>query len=113
MSRNNQFLAGPLTPAVLYILLALRSGEHHGYEIMKEVRSVSDGKITLGPGTLYGSIKRLLAAGLIAETEKTDDISSRAREDRRYYRITGAGKQQLATEIERLVQVLDIAEQMT
>ncbi len=59
----------PLTPAVFAILLALADGEKHGYAIMLEARQHTP----MGPGTLYGSIDRLLAAGLIAETGFTDD----------------------------------------
>ncbi len=54
----------PLTPAVFHILLALSTGERHGYGIMKQVEVNSEGKVTMGPGTLYGSLKRMLDAGL-------------------------------------------------
>ena len=57
----------PLTPAVLHILLALSTKERHGYGIMKQVRSESQGKVTMGPGTLYGSIGRMIEAELIRE----------------------------------------------
>ena len=60
--------APPLTPAVFHILLSLADGEKHGYAIMKEVEAQTEGKMKMGPGTLYGSIKRMLAAGLIRET---------------------------------------------
>ena len=55
----------PLTPAVLHILLALSTGERHGYGIMKQVRADSQGKVKMGPGTLYGSIARMTEAGLV------------------------------------------------
>jgi DNA-binding PadR family transcriptional regulator len=84
----------PLTPAVFAILLALADGEKHGYAIMLEARQ----HITMGPGTLYGSIDRLLASGLIAETGFTDD------ERRRYYRLSALGHQALAAETTRLAQ---------
>ena len=84
----------PLTPAVFAILLALADGEKHGYAIMLEARQ----HIAMGPGTLYGSIDRLLAAGLIAETGFTDD------ERRRYYRLSALGKQTLSAEAARLEQ---------
>jgi DNA-binding PadR family transcriptional regulator len=84
----------PLTPAVFAILLALADGEKHGYAIMLEARQ----HITMGPGTLYGSIDRLLAAGLIAETGFTDD------ERRRYYRLSALGHQALSAETTRLAQ---------
>jgi DNA-binding PadR family transcriptional regulator len=86
----------PLTPAVFAILLALADGEKHGYAIMQEARQYS----AMGPGTLYGSLDRLLAAGLVAETGFTDD------ERRRYYRLTAAGKQSLAAEAARFEQAL-------
>jgi DNA-binding PadR family transcriptional regulator len=84
----------PLTPAVFAILLALADGEKHGYAIMLEARQ----HIAMGPGTLYGSIDRLLSSGLIAETGFTDD------ERRRYYRLSALGHQVLAAETNRLAQ---------
>jgi DNA-binding PadR family transcriptional regulator len=84
----------PLTPAVFAILLALADGEKHGYAIMLEARE----HITMGPGTLYGSIDRLLASGLILETGLSDD------QRRRYYRLSGLGKQTLSAEAARLEQ---------
>ena len=63
----------PLTPAVFHILLALADGEKHGYAIMQEVETNTHGTMTMGPGTLYGSIKRMLAAGLIEETDERPD----------------------------------------
>jgi DNA-binding PadR family transcriptional regulator len=77
----------PLTPAVLHVLLALADDERHGYEIMKEVEALTGGETRLGPGTLYGSIKRMLADGLIEESEERPDPEL---DDgrRRYYRMT-------------------------
>ena len=63
----------PLTPAVLHILLALSTQERHGYGIMKQVRSDSQGKVKMGPGTLYGSLGRMIDAGLIRESNKKVD----------------------------------------
>lgn len=63
----------PLTPAVLHILLALSSGERHGYAIMKQVEADSQGQVKMGPGTLYGSLKRMLEAGLVQESDKRVD----------------------------------------
>ena len=63
----------PLTPAVFQILLALSGGERHGYAIMREVEASTQGQLRIGPGTLYRSIKQMLAQGLIVETEERPD----------------------------------------
>jgi len=98
----------PLTPAVFHILLALADGEKHGYAIMKEVESATEGTITMGPGTLYGSIKRMLTAGLIRESQERPDPE---RDDarRRYYELTDYGRRVLAAEAQRLAQALRVA----
>ena len=76
----------PLTPAVFNILLALADGEKHGYAIMQEVETNTDGQVKMGPGTLYGSIKRMLASGMIEESgERPDPEMDDQR--RRYYRL--------------------------
>jgi DNA-binding PadR family transcriptional regulator len=98
----------PLTPAVFHILLALADGEQHGYSIMQEVAARTGGKTRIGPGTLYGSIKRLLADGLIEESgERPDPALDDQR--RRYYRLTDFGRQVACAEAERLAQIVDIA----
>lgn len=98
----------PLTPAVFHILLALADGEKHGYAIMKEVQDATGGQVTMGPGTLYGSIKRMLAAHLIAETdERPDPVLDDSR--RRYYALSGYGRRVLAAESERLAEAVQIA----
>lgn len=91
----------PLQPAALHILLALGRGERHGYALIGDVDSLSDGAITLGPGTLYGTIKRLLADGLIEETEERPDPELDDKR-RRYYRLTPAGAAAATAELERL-----------
>ena len=91
----------PLTPAVSHIMLALADGEKHGYAIMREVEELSDGNLTMGPGTLYGSIKRMLGAGLIEETEGRPDPELDDQR-RRYYRLTGLGERVLSAEMTRL-----------
>jgi DNA-binding PadR family transcriptional regulator len=91
----------PLTPAVFNILLALADGEKHGYAIMLEVETITQGEVKMGPGTLYGSIKRMLAAGLIEECAERPDITLDD-ERRRYYRLTGLGHKALTAEAERL-----------
>jgi DNA-binding PadR family transcriptional regulator len=98
----------PLTPAVLHILLALASGERHGYAIMKQVESDSKGKVKMGPGTLYGSIGRMIRAGLIRESNLTVDPEMDD-ERRIYYEITGPGREALAAELDRYREVVGVA----
>ncbi len=100
----------PLTPAVLHILLALSTQERHGYGIMKQVESDSNRKVSMGPGTLYGSIGRMIEAGLIRESDKK--IDAKLDDERRiYYKITGLGKSALASELERYREVVGVARQ--
>lgn len=91
----------PLTPAVFNILLALADGEKHGYGIMLEVEENTNGQMQMGPGTLYGSIKRMLKAGLVEETDERPDPELDDQR-RRYYRATGMGQRVLRLEAERL-----------
>jgi DNA-binding PadR family transcriptional regulator len=100
----------PLTPAVFHILLALSSGERHGYGIMKQVEADAQGKVTMGPGTLYGSLKRMLDAGLVQESDKRVDPEMDD-ERRIYYQITGLGAEALAVELERYQRIVTIAQQ--
>ena len=98
----------PLTPAVFNILLALADGEKHGYAIMQEVETNTDGQVKMGPGTLYGSIKRMLSAGMIAESgERPDPEMDDQR--RRYYRLSGVGQRVLRAEAERLAAQVAVA----
>ncbi len=99
----------PLTPAVLHILLALSTRERHGYGIMKQVEADSQGKVKMGPGTLYGSMGRMMEAGLIRESEKRVDPEMDD-ERRIYYQITGEGQLALAAELERYRGVVAVAE---
>ena len=95
----------PLTPAALHVLLALADGERHGYGIMLEVRERTGGRVWLGPGTLYGAIKRLKEGGVIEESGQKWPDPGEAPDDerrRRYYRLTGFGGEVLAAEVERL-----------
>src|SRR3989442_8711295 len=80
----------PLPPATFHILLALADGELHGYAIMKGVAARSEGSVRLGPGTLYGSLKRLLEAGLLEEGGEWADPEG-GDEGRRHYRMTQLG----------------------
>jgi DNA-binding PadR family transcriptional regulator len=97
----------PLTPAMFHILLALAAGERHGYAIMREVDALTGGAQRLGPGSLYGSIKRMLAEGLIEECGERPDPAADD-ERRRYYRLTDLGRRAAATEARRL-EVLVVA----
>jgi DNA-binding PadR family transcriptional regulator len=98
----------PLTPAVFQILLALADGEKHGYAIMKDIETQTDGQVKMGPGTLYGSIKRMLAAGLIEESGQRPDPSMDD-ERRRYYRLTGLGQTVVNAESQRLDKLVKVA----
>ena len=98
-----------LTPAVFHILLALSSGERHGYGIMKQVEADSQGKVNMGAGTLYGSLKRMLDSGLVKESDKRVDPEMDD-ERRIYYQITGVGKKALAAELERYRHIVALAQ---
>ena len=106
-SSPTQFL--PLTPAVFHIMLVLADEDRHGYDIMRAIASATDGKLQMGPGTLYGTIKRMLQVGLIVETdERPDPALDDSR--RRYYRLTDLGQQVLTAEVERLSRLVEIAQ---
>jgi DNA-binding PadR family transcriptional regulator len=95
-----------MTPAVLHILLSLASEDRHGLGIAADVKSFTHGRLSLGPGTLYGTVKRLLDLGLI------EDLGSPSADDdprRRYYRITARGRRALEAETEGLAAVLGVA----
>ena len=101
MPRNSPESFLPLKSNWFHILLTLVGGEQHGYAIMQEVLERSDGKVRLWPATLYGSLKRLIRAGLIVESAgrpapELDDAR------RRYYRLTPLGRRVLDLESERL-----------
>jgi DNA-binding PadR family transcriptional regulator len=100
----------PLTPAVFHILLALSSGERHGYGIMKQVEADTQGRVSMGNGTLYGSLKRMLDAGLVEESDKrVDPVMDDER--RIYYRITDLGAKALAAELERYKRIVTLAQE--
>ncbi|MDX1950700.1 MAG: helix-turn-helix transcriptional regulator [Verrucomicrobiota bacterium] len=109
MGRISHFNA-PLTPAVLHILLALSIQERHGYGIMKQVEADSQGKVKMGPGTLYGAIGRMIESGLISESDKKIDP---ALDDERriYYQITALGQKTLAAELDRYREIIALARQ--
>jgi DNA-binding PadR family transcriptional regulator len=91
---------------VFHILLALGDEEQHGYAIMRKVEEITDGAVHMGPGTLYGSIKRMLAEGLIEEVDERPDPEL-DNERRRYYRVTAAGVQARSMETRRMQVLLN------
>jgi DNA-binding PadR family transcriptional regulator len=100
MDRFRTDLHLPLTPVAFEILLALADGEQHGYRIMQEVESRSDGQVTLHPGTLYRALARLLESGLI---EELDERPTRGDDERRrYYRLSPLGIAVAKAEADRL-----------
>lgn len=98
----------PLTPAVFNILLALADGEKHGYGVMLEVEGNTGGQVKMGPGTLYGSIKRMLAAEFISESDERPDPELDDQR-RRYYALTDLGRRLLRAEAERLAHQVALA----
>jgi DNA-binding PadR family transcriptional regulator len=88
----------PLTPAVFYVLLALSSGARHGYSIMQETTTLSEGGFTMGPATLYSTIQRLVELDLVVETGGERGADSR----RRYYELTATGFRLLDAEVKRM-----------
>jgi|ERR1051326_119496 DNA-binding PadR family transcriptional regulator len=95
----------PLSPAVFHVLLALADQDRHGYSIMQHAAQVTDGQVKMGPGTLYGTIKRLLRAKWIEESEERPDPALDD-ERRRYYRLTLSGRRVLQAEISRYARIL-------
>jgi len=98
----------PLTPAIAHILLALADRDRHGYAIMQEVERLTDGAARMGPGTLYGTIKRMIASGLLEELDERPDPELDD-ERRRYYRATPLGRAVLAAETARMATLLGAA----
>lgn len=96
----------PLTEATFFIILSLSSGSKHGYVIMKDVEDLSDGRITLGTGTLYGALGRLLDQGWIERVEE-DQTSGRPR---KAYMLSDLGRRILSAETERLRSLLSVAQ---
>jgi DNA-binding PadR family transcriptional regulator len=98
----------PLTPAVFNILLALADGERHGYSIMQEITRQTQGKMRIGPTTLYRSIKHMLEDGLIVESDERPDPALDD-ERRRYYRLTTLGQRVAQAWISHLEETLVVA----
>ena len=97
-----------LTPAIAHILLALADEDRHGYAVMQEVERMTDGAVRMGPGTLYGTIKRMIASRLIEEAEERPDPAIDD-ERRRYYRATALGRAVLAAETDRMARLVGAA----
>jgi DNA-binding PadR family transcriptional regulator len=98
----------PLTPPVFHILLALAVEERHGYGIMQDVARQTNDALQLGPGTLYGCLKRMVAAGLVEEAgERLDPALDDER--RRYYRMTPFGRRTVRAEAQRLAGAVTVA----
>ena len=100
----------PLTPQVFHILVALADRDQHGYAIMQDVAERTSGSMRLSPGTLYGSIKRMLEQGLVAELRDKDRPGARNDDERRrYYRLTPFGRKVVKAEAARLSEMLEHA----
>jgi DNA-binding PadR family transcriptional regulator len=97
MNMNSKSIK-PISPQVLFILITLAVKDRHGYEIMKQVKKDSDGKVSVGPGTLYGAIKRMLRDGWIMEAGERDR--------RKYYSLTKIGRKNLSAELQRYEETL-------
>src|ERR671911_2545977 len=95
----------PLPAAVFHILVALADRDRHGYSIMQDVASRTDGRVRLSPGTLYSSIRRMLEAGLVEELRESPDPECQD-ERRRYYRLTRWGRRVAMAEAMRLTEML-------
>jgi DNA-binding PadR family transcriptional regulator len=98
----------PLTPVVFHSLLALAEGPRHGYALAQEVEEASDGRIRMGPGTLYGSLQRMQDEALVEEAPNPGEGGAHA-ERRRYYRLTAFGRAVLRGETERLADAVRLA----
>jgi DNA-binding PadR family transcriptional regulator len=98
----------PLTPPVFHILVALSDEERHGYGIMQDVARQTDNALQLGPGTLYGCLKRMLAAGMVEESDVRPDPALDD-ERRRYYRMTPLGQRVVRAEAQRLANAVTTA----
>ncbi len=100
----------PLTPPVFHILLAISDGARHGYAIIKEVEVRSQSDVILSTGTLYAAIKRLLGDGLIEETDSGKAVVN-VDERRRYYRLTALGRKVARAEVNRMIELVNVAEE--
>lgn len=97
-----------LTPVIYHTLLALSAGPKHGYAISREVADLTGGRISMGPGTLYGTLQRLSDHGWIARTDDVDPDGPHA-DRRRYYELTNQGRSVLMGEARRLARAVELA----
>ena len=101
----------PLSPAAFHFLIALSTGDKHGWAAMKEIERLTQGRIRLGTGTLYGLVKRLLGQELIAESDERPPLQWDD-ERRRYYRLTELGRRVASAEAERMERALEVARRL-
>ena len=100
----------PLSPTAFHVLVAMANGPRHGYAIAQDVEALTDGRIVMGPGTLYGSLQRMVAAELIEEAENPGEEGLHAGR-RRYYQMTPLGSAALRAESERLLRAVNVAQE--
>ena len=96
----------PLTEPVVLVLTSLASGPKHGYALLKDVEALSEGRVRLSTGTLYGALQRLLAAGWIERSEQAD-----VSREKQAYRLAQAGHAALHAEVVRLSHLLEVTAQ--
>ena len=97
-----------LTPVVFHTLLVLADGPLHGYAISQQVEQATEGRVRMGPGTLYGSLQRMLTSGFVEQVDSVHASGSHA-DRRRYYALTEAGRAALEVETRRLVKAVELA----
>ena len=100
----------PLSPTAFHVLVVLANGPRHGYGVAQEVEELTEGRLVMGPGTLYGSLRRMLGSGLIEETKNPGEEGLHA-ERRRYYRMTPLGSAALHAESARLMRTATVAQE--
>lgn len=98
----------PLSPTTFHVLVAMADGPRHGYAIAQDVEELTGGRLVMGPGTLYGSLQRMVASGLIEEADNPGEDGLHASR-RRYYRMTSKGSAALRAESERLLRAVNVA----
>lgn len=103
----------PLTETTFFILLSLSGETRHGYAIMQDVESLSDGRVQFSTGTLYGALRRLLRDGWIERVDEQEQPGLSEERNRKYYLLTRRGEQVLGQELRRLRSLVDVAELRT